>query len=164
MRTITRADHLRRSGLLHSNMPVAQQVTVSEPERIKQQLLSLGMSRFVLATSEAHYLPRIIHPDENIVGVIYGHSKNGFAMILATDKRIIFLDKKPFFVIEDEITYSVVSGVSHGQAGIGSTVILHTRIKDYKFQTLNERCARGFVAAIEQRCVEYDVPIANNHF
>ena len=117
-----------------------------------------------MSTSEVHYLPKVIHPNENIIGAVYGHSRNGFAIILATDKRIIFLDKKPLYVVEDEITYGVVSGVSFGHAGIGSTVILHTRIKDYKFQTLNKQCAKGFVKAIEERCVEYNGGVSNDPY
>jgi hypothetical protein len=104
---------------------------------------------------ESEYLPAIIHPDEEIGGVVYGHHPEGFAMLVATDRRIIFLDKKPMFEVEDEVTYDVVSGVSIGHAGFGSTVVLHTRIKDYPIRTYNLKCAYGFVEYIEARCLEH---------
>jgi hypothetical protein len=155
MYVLPRSNDWRRSPLVHTYVPVVEKPVLSEPDRIKQQLRTLGASRAVLMTSEAKHLPKVIHANENIEGVMYGHAKDGFAMILATDKRVVFVDKKPFFVNEDEITYDVVSGISHGHAGIGSTVTLHTRMKDYKLQTFNEKCAHGFVEAIEAHCVDY---------
>lgn len=156
MYTLPRSNYmLGRTSLIHSALPAATIPVLSEADRIKQQLKSLGVSKSALSTSEARHLPKVIHPGEDIKGVLYGLSKDGFVMMLVTDKRILFIDKKPFFVNEDEVTFDVVSGITHGHAGIGSTVTLHTRIKDYQIKTLNEHCAHGFVEAVEARCVEY---------
>lgn len=125
--------------------------------RIRKELRDLGVSRSALLRMEAHYLPHIIHPDERLGGVVYGHHHDGYAMLVATDRRIIFLDKKPLFVNEDEIKYDIVGGVSFGHAGYGSTVTLHTRMKDYAIRTLNQRCATTFVEYIESRCLEREL-------
>jgi hypothetical protein len=124
--------------------------------RIKDRLKELGVTKMARMSSEARYLPKIIHQDEEILGVVYGKSESGFAYMIATDKRAIFLDKKPLFVNEDEITYNVVSGVSYGHVGVGSTVTLHTRLGDYKVKTFNEHCAQNFVKVIETRCLEHE--------
>lgn len=123
-------------------------------DRVLGELRKLGVSKLGLLRMESRYLPKIIHPDEVIKAVVYGRSSDGFAMLVATDRRIIFLDRKPMFVKEDEITYDVVSGVSHSQAGVGSTVVLNTRIKNYKIRTFNSKCATGFVDYIETHCLE----------
>lgn len=128
----------------------------SSEGRIRQELLALGASKIALNSMEARHLPSVIHANEHIGGMVYGHHEDGMAMLVATDKRIIFIDKKPLFVNEDEITYDVVSGVRFSHAGFGSTVALHTRAKDYTFKTLNQICARGFVEYIELRCLEHD--------
>lgn len=158
MYSVPKPSYMRRGSFLLSAMvaapPLPLPVVLTEKERIKQQLHDLGASSIVQNTPEARYLPQLIHPNENIEGVMYGRSKNGFAMILATSKRIIFLDKKPFFINEDELTYDIVSGISYGSALFGMTVMVHTRIKDYTFQTYNKRCARGFVVAIEAHTIE----------
>lgn len=121
--------------------------------RIKGILTDLGMSRFALASEEAHYLPKIVYADEQIGGVVYGLHQDGFALMAATDRRVIFLDKKPLFDTVDEIRYEVISGVSFGHAGIGSTITLHTKIKDYKMRTFNQKTAIGFVKFIESKCL-----------
>jgi len=128
---------------------------ISQRERVIKELKGLGLSRSGLSSTEARYLLQIIHTDEHIGGVVFGHSKEGFAMLVATDRRVIFIDKKPFFVNEDEVNYYVVSGVSFKQAGFGSTVTLHTRVRDYSLQTFNKKCAISFVEFIEAHCLEH---------
>jgi hypothetical protein len=119
--------------------------------RVLQELKNLGVSKYGLLMTESQYLPSIIHADEQLCGVVYGHHDAGFAMLVATDRRVIFLDKKPLFVDQDDIDYGVVAGVSHGHAGFASTVTLHTRIKDYAIRTLSIKSADGFVRYIENR-------------
>ena len=131
-------------------------ISVDEHKRrVLQELRDAGASGYGLMHMESHYLPQIIHPNEHIGGVIYGHFEEGFAMLVATDLRVIFLDRKPFFTNQEEITYDVVSGINFGHAGFSSSVTLHTRIKDYHIRTLNLRCADQFVEYIEYRCLEH---------
>lgn len=105
---------------------------------------------------EGRYLPDIIHPKENIGGVVYGHFFGGFAMLVATDRRVFFLDNKILYVNEDEINYDAVRGIGRTQGILTSTVTLHTNIQEYVIRTLNVKCAAGFVRYVESRSVEHD--------
>jgi hypothetical protein len=96
-----------------------------------------------------------MHTDEHLGGVVYGKYTDGFALLAATDRRILFLDVKLMFVHEDEISYDVVSGISFGHVGVLSTVTLHTKVRDYQIRTYNQRCAEGFIAYIESRCLDH---------
>jgi hypothetical protein len=155
MYTLPKPGYLRRSVAVGSRRP-APIAPLKHEQRIKQELRELGVSRYGLLKLESRFLPRIIHKGEHIMGVVYGSHQEGSVMIVATDRRIIVLDKKPLFVNEDEISYVVVGGVSFSHAGLGTTVTLHTRTKDYTVQTLNQQCARGFVEYIERRCLEHN--------
>lgn len=154
MYALPKSNYLKRSLLVNGNKPNAKAVVLLESERIKRQLRDLGVSTVARLSMEGRYLPHIIHPDEHIKGLVYGKTDEGFAMLIATDKRAIYLDKKPLFVNEDEITYDIVAGVSYGHIGPGATVTLHTRIKDYTIQTINGKSVENFINAIETRCVE----------
>lgn len=144
--------YMRRSLLVNNHKLI--KMPPNHKERIRQTLRRLGVSKWGMVSMEAHYVPHIIHPKEEIGGVVYGFCESSFVMLLATDRRIVYLDKKPLFVKEDEINYYAVTGVSYSSAGFGSTVTLHTRIRDFVILTFNERCAQGFVAYIESRCLE----------
>ena len=123
-------------------------------DRVLREMRELGASPYSMNRFESRYLPRIVHPDEHIKGVVYGRSKDGSVMLIATDRRTIYLDKKPFFVSEDEITYDIVSGISYGRSLFSVGIKLHTRIGDYEVRTFNKKCAEGFVEFIESRCLE----------
>ena len=157
MYTLPRQNYLKQSFRAnHSKqLPAAAPNHFIRELGVMQRLKILRVSLFGLWSSEGRYLPKIIHPSEQIEGVVYGRSTDGLVMLVATDRRVIYLDKKLLFVNEDEITYDVVSGVSYGHVGLGSTVSLHTRVKDYKIKTYNEKSAKTFVEAIESRCVEH---------
>lgn len=122
-------------------------------ERVRNELRAVGVSSIAMSSEECISLPELIHSDEHIGGVVYGFHHDGFAMLVATDQRVLFYDKKPLFDNMDDIKYGVVSGVSFGHAGIGSTVTLHTKIKDYKLRTFNQKCALNFTRYIETRCL-----------
>ncbi len=119
-------------------------------QRIISELKNLGVSRAGLSTMESHYLHNIIHVDETVGGVVYGDHDDGFVMLVATNRRIVFLDVKPFFVNEDEINYGVVSGVNYSHFALWTNVTLHTRIKDIHIRTYNKKCSEGFVKYIEE--------------
>lgn len=128
--------------------------------RVWRELRQQGMSTVAIRTEEGRYLPHIIHADEHVAGVAYGWSRGNFVLLVATDRRVIYLDKKPLFIDQDEVTYNVVSGVNFGTVGLGATVVLHTRVKDYRLFTLNVAAARKFVDYIEARVIEQEQILA----
>ena len=124
-------------------------------QRITEELKAAGVTRHGLAKSESRELPRILHNDEHIGGVIYGRIQgSSSAMLVATDRRVVFLDRQLFFMTTDELTYDVVSGVKSSSAGPFTSVVLHTRIADYTFRYVNSNCAKIFIKYIESKRLE----------
>lgn len=99
-------------------------------------------------------MPHIIHADEHLGGAVYGFKNGSLILLVVTDRRIIVLNKKPLFIDEDELGYDNVNGVTFTQAGPGTTVILHTHVRDYIVRTLNHHTVEKFVDYIESECLE----------
>ncbi len=131
-----------------------EQASKLHTARVKQELRDVGLSNIALESMETTYLPKIINSEEHIKGAVFGLQDSSFVMLIATDWRIIFLDRKPMFTSQDEVNYGVVNGVSLSYGGIGTTVTLHTRIKDFHVVTLNPKTAHGFVDYVEARSME----------
>lgn len=125
-------------------------------ERIVRELKQAGVTRYGLFRSESKFLPKLIHKDEHIGGAIYGRVGIDFVMMVATDRRVLYFQSKPFYSDVDEVTYDVVSGIDNSDAVIFSGVTLHTRVKNYILRYVNPKCARIFVKYIESRRVERD--------
>ncbi|MEK9196089.1 MAG: pyridoxamine 5'-phosphate oxidase family protein, partial [Patescibacteria group bacterium] len=89
--------------------------------------------------------------------VVYGRVGIDFTMLVATDRRVLYFQSKPFYSNTDEVTYDVVSGVKNSDAVLFSSVTLHTRVRDYTINYANVRCARKFVKYIEGRRIKRDI-------
>jgi len=145
-------NYTRRNLVLSSYK--AQPYVVDNNKRVTAELRDAGLSYFAMNSMEARYLPHLIHPDEHIEGAVFGYQEVGFVLLVATNWRVIFLDRKPLFTNTDEVHYKVVSGVVNNHAAFGTTVILHTRVKEFRVLTLNRPSAKKFVNYIETRCME----------
>lgn len=124
----------------------------SHTNRVYQELKEAGMTAHGFTKIETKHLPEVIHKDEHIQGVAYGRGSYLFdsAMLVATDKRAIFLNFKTMYKNWDEVTYDVVAGVKIGISGIFASITLHTRVQDYDIRYVNIKCAKKFVQAIEK--------------
>lgn len=139
-------------------MKAAAGRTESHRERVRSELSKAGISTYSLLRPTCRYVHRLIHEDEHIGGAIVGRYEAGTAMLVATDKRVIFLDHKPLVTSSDEITYSVVAGVKHFESGPFAGVTLHTRVQDYQLRYVNKVAAHIFVQFIEGRTLETRPP------
>lgn len=124
-------------------------------EDIKQRLRELGAVRYDLVLPETKYLQAVIKPDETILGVVFGRyvrstsSTVGRGVLVATDQRLLLIDRKPLFTNVDEFAYDAVGGVKYAHAVLAGTVTVHVVGGDIKLRTFNDKCARIFTGAVE---------------
>lgn len=123
-------------------------------DRIRRELKAAGAMWYDLLLFESKSLPNEIHENEHIKGVVYGHYQGGTGALVATDQRVIFIDKKLLFIRVDDIPFNKVSGVSYNYIGHYGTVILHTKIGDYNLRTFNLGAANKFYDYIDTVCIE----------
>jgi hypothetical protein len=131
---------------------------------INSELRRRGAVAYDLWLPETYYLPHLLHKDERIMGSVYGRYKGGRGALIATDQRVLFLDKKPLFLHFDELTYLIIGGVTYTRTSFISYVTLHTRLGDYKLRTFNSKNAANFVDFIETKCLQknyYDKSFEN---
>ena len=106
------------------------------------ELKALGANYYDLILPETKVIPRAIKPGEQILGLVYGRykqqSNNSISrgVLVATDERVILLNKKFMFKQNDEITYDVISGISYSRVTFMGTVTIHTRIGDIHILSL----------------------------
>lgn len=129
-------------------------VDQNHKDRIRNELRQAGATRYALIRSEVKYLPQIIHEEEHIEAVVYGRVEGEFSLLVATDKRIIFMQRMALYTTTDEISYDTVRGVRSNDVGLFSSLILHTKINDYNIRYANTKCTHKFVKFIEQKSVE----------
>ncbi|WDL99309.1 PH domain-containing protein [Alicyclobacillus sp. ALC3] len=86
-------------------------------EEIERQLAELGKFDRWFTKKEIKYLPEVIEPGEKIHAVTSGMHDNSTWLIVATQRRILFLDKGMMGGLKQlSISLDKISGVRH-QAG-----------------------------------------------
>jgi hypothetical protein len=82
-------------------------------QSIVKQLDSLGVKNKFLIWPEIKQLPSILFEDEQIKHCIIGGHPSGFAIMLATDQRLILVDKVFFGLIVEEVPYGSIHGIRY---------------------------------------------------
>lgn len=130
-------------------------------ERIERELHNAGVYHSQRHPFTSNYLPRAIHDDEHIMAAVFGRRKEsegffGFVegMLVATNKRVIFLDHRPGYTTMDEIAYDNVSGINLSTTLLYASVTLFTKIANYKLSFANHTAAQKFTEYIEAHTID----------
>jgi hypothetical protein len=153
-----------RGNLLNQRPPVKRERLDGDTFKlraaaIRADLRAGGAMAYDFWLPETHYLPYIIHPDERIKGSVYGRYKDrngtiGRGALIATDQRLIFIDKKPLYVHYDELTFNIIGWVTYTRVSLMGYVTVHTRLGDFKLRTFNQKNALNFADYIEEQCLQ----------
>ncbi len=125
--------------------------TEQHKARIKQDLKRVGVTTYGLLKSESRNLYKHVRQDEAIQACIYGQYESGSAMLVATDKRLLFIDQKPMHTLIEENTYERVLDVAVDWQPLYSSVVVSARPRSYAFKYVNTNSAKKFVRYIELR-------------
>ena len=132
-------------------------------ERIVAELEGAGVFHPSRHPFTSNYLPRAIHDDEHIMAAVFGRKKEsegffGFVegILVATNLRVLFLDRRMGYTSMDEISYDVVSGVNISSTLIYASVTLFTKVANYKLSFTNHTAAQKFADYVESRVLEHN--------
>lgn len=126
---------------------------MADSSRINDELKNVGVSVYGRWKHPSKLLHTIIRDDEHIEAAAYGQSAQGSAMLVATDKRVIFVEGNMMYNSSDDFGYGVVSGVNHQSSALFEAVTLYTKLHTYHLTYVNRASAERFVKVVEDRVV-----------
>jgi len=121
---------------------------------VKSQLSKAGFSIGAWGRAECKELCNILALDETILHATNGYYEGGFAMLVATDQRLILVDKKPLFLSLDTITFGMIQEVTLNYRLLNSTINIYTSNKVLSFRSWNHHALRELLTYSQQRVVE----------
>lgn len=124
------------------------------PDVIAKQLRAIGADQSAWGKAERDELPRIMMKNEVIEHVQRGYYSGGFASLIATNQRLLLVDKKPFFLSVIDLRYDMIAEVDYGHQLFGATIHVQSFNKDFKFQCLNKTALRDLTSFIQQRVMQ----------
>jgi hypothetical protein len=122
---------------------------------IEARLNKLGFKASMWFKPEIKELQHILMDNELIAGCVAGRYFGGFALLVATDRRLLLIDKKlPYISIED-IRYDMISEIDYGAQMFDSTITIFTVNKQHRFNSWRHKHhLRNLTQYAQQRVME----------
>ena len=103
---------------------------------IQSQLTKLGIRLSRWFTPELKELQQILMDDEKIIAAAPGRYFNGLALLVATDQRLLLVDKRTFFMTVEDTRYDMISEIDFSSKFYDMTVHIFTLNKQHNFTTI----------------------------
>jgi hypothetical protein len=125
---------------------------VSRNEVIKQ-LKKINFNHKGWGRSEVDELENVIIPGEEIYECVNGMYEGGFALLVATDIRLLLIDKKPlnFLTIED-MRFDTINEMDYNHRLFGAEIGISAGSKNLRFRSYNQAKLRKLIGHV-QHCM-----------
>ncbi len=121
---------------------------------VEQQLKTLGLKFRHIGRPEVQELAKLLMPAETIIHCMNGLYNGAIALICATNKRILIIDKRPLFLNFDDIHFDVINEVDFASRALDSTVFIRTTNKTHAFKTWKSSQLRDLCSYIQEKVID----------
>lgn len=124
-------------------------------DKVEEQLERIGCNFKFWGRAEARELCHVLFDDENLQHCVNGQYPNGFAMLCATDHRVLLIDKKPMnYVNIEDIRFEMISEFDFSRRMLNSRISICTPTKTLTFSSWNIHQLRALLSYVQQRVIE----------
>jgi hypothetical protein len=123
------------------------------PSLIEARLDKLGFRASRWFRAEINELQHILMHDEEIVSLVCGRYFGSFALLVATDQRLLIIDKRVFFMTIEDIRYDMVSEIDFNMQVYTANMTVYTMNKTHKFSSIKYKGQMRELATYTQRRV-----------
>lgn len=124
-------------------------------EDVTEQLKRIGVNFQFFGAAELRELPNILFDGEQIEHVVRGRYEGGWAVLVGTDKRVLLIDKKPFYLTIEDMRYDMIADVEFNHRMVDATIRLGTVNKTLRFTSFNHGGLRRLTTYMQERVMMY---------
>lgn len=121
---------------------------------VDEQLKAVGCSVRFWGRAELRELCQILLPGEQIAQAVNGQYEAGWAMLVATNLRVLLIDKKPKYLTLKDIRYDMITELDFSGRMMNSTVRIYTPNKELKFTTPSAKRLRVLFTYTQHKVME----------
>mgnify|MGYP003553114056 CR=1 FL=1 len=122
-------------------------------ESVQQQLRDINFNVHGWGRTEAKELPHIMIADEEIYEVVNGIYEGGFALLVATNFRMLLIDKKPLnYLTVEDLRFDMISEIDYAHRLLGARINIATGSKNLRFTSYNQQRLRKLITHV-QHCM-----------
>lgn len=125
-----------------------------DTKTIEKVLVRDGTTFTSFCMPEVRELQQIIMPNEQIKFCISGRYEGGFALICATDLRLLLVDKKFMYLTIEDIRYDMIVEVDYNYRMFEANIRVITPNKILSFVSTKKQPLRNATQYVQQRVME----------
>lgn len=129
---------------------------------LKKQLADLKLRGWIFGRAEIKELRKLLNPDEIVKHCAYGYYTGGSGLLVATNERILLVDKQPLYLNVEEISYESVRSVECRQKNLQALISICTSMKRLQFRSFSDARLKLMEKYVSERALEAQNVIANN--
>lgn len=92
--------------------------------------------------------------DETVKQCVNGHYEGGFAMLVATDKRLLLVDQKPMYLTIEAMWYDKIASVDYNYRMLNASICIFGMNKEITFTSWNHSRLREVLMYSQKRMAE----------
>ncbi len=114
-------------------------------DEIKSQIKGIGGLDSFLGRREIKELPNVIWHDERVENIVQGSYNNGLGILIATNKRLVFVDKGMFFGLKvEDFPYDKISSIQYETGLLLGSITIFTSGNKAVIDNVEKSKARSF--------------------
>lgn len=122
-------------------------------ESVEEQLKEIGFNTQGWGRTEIGELPNIILPEEEIKECANGIYEAGFALLVATNIRVLLVDKKPLnYLTVEDLRFDMINEIDYSHRLMGATISISTGSRNLQFTSVNQARLRKLINHV-QHCM-----------
>ncbi len=121
---------------------------------IEHQLSRLGIHNRFVGKPEVRELANVMAPDEVITNASNGRYDGGFAMLVVTDRRLLLVDKKMWYLSLEDVRFDMISELDYCARLLDSTLTVRTINKVLNFTSWHQKQLRDLTSYLQDKIME----------
>lgn len=105
---------------------------------LTNQLRQIGYRFRTFGRTEINELRRILEPGELIIQCVYGYYQGGSGLLVATDKRVLLVDKRPFYLYVENHSYDTITQIDFASHMLQGVLYFQAGLKRLIFKSVSD--------------------------
>jgi hypothetical protein len=105
---------------------------------LTHQLSSIGYRFRLFGRTEIEQLRHLLEPGETVVQCVYGYYQGGSGLLVATDRRVLLIDKRPFYLYIEDHNYEIVTHVDFASRMLEGVLYFQAGMKRFVFRSVSD--------------------------
>jgi len=123
-------------------------------QEVEDRLAAVGLKNKFWGKAEMRELQKIIVPEEEIIAAVSGRYMSGFALLAATNLRLLLIAKKLVTMSLEDIRYEMIAEVGYSAGVLESMIKITTLNKTMSFSSIRQSRLRQLTSYVQGHVME----------